>query len=83
MDNITKRYLKDVEIGENEKQMKKWNDYVKEHLGIDNVTMYRKAEENTKKSTEENTKENIKEKMRESLKKNLEETTGKNSDKIF
>jgi len=59
MDNITKRYLDDVEIGENEKQVKKWNDYVKDHLGIDNITMYRKAEER-----EGNTKENIREKIK-------------------
>jgi len=29
IDNITKRYLDDGEIGENEKQVKKWNDYAK------------------------------------------------------
>jgi len=41
---ITKNYMKDVQHGTNEKQMRKWNEYVKKSLGIDNLSMFKELE---------------------------------------
>ena len=40
MENITQRYLKDVQIGKNESELINWNQYVKTNLGIDNVSIF-------------------------------------------
>ena len=39
MDILTKRYLKEVKLGENKKLFNKWNQYVLESLNIDNIKM--------------------------------------------
>ena len=36
-DEITKQYLKEVKLGKANAYMSKWNDYVFENLGIDNM----------------------------------------------
>ena len=39
MDNITNKYLKEVDLGENEKFFRQWNKYVFDNLSIDNIKM--------------------------------------------
>ena len=36
---VSEKYIKEVDVGENEKMMKKWNDYVLEKLNIDNMKL--------------------------------------------
>ncbi len=46
--NITtlkQQYFNEVERGENKKAMRKWNNYVREKLGIDNIGLFRLYEE--------------------------------------
>lgn len=38
-DEITKQYLKEVQLGREGVSLSKWNDYVREHLGIDNMKL--------------------------------------------
>jgi len=40
MNATTSRYLKEVKLGENTKNLKKWNKIVDEFLGIDNVKLF-------------------------------------------
>jgi hypothetical protein len=40
IDNITKRYLKEVQLGKNEKELRQWNQYVIKNLGIDNMKLF-------------------------------------------
>ncbi|MEI6124867.1 MAG: carboxypeptidase-like regulatory domain-containing protein [Bacteroidota bacterium] len=40
MDKITWKYTNEVEVGKNEKMMKKWNQYVIDNLSIDNIKMF-------------------------------------------
>jgi hypothetical protein len=40
IDNITKMYLKEVQLGKDEKSMQRWNDYVVENLAIDNIKIF-------------------------------------------
>ncbi len=44
MQNVTKTYLKEVQHGTNEKQMRKWNTYVIDELGIDNLALFKELE---------------------------------------
>jgi hypothetical protein len=44
IDNITSQYLKEVKLGADEKQFLKWNKYIINHLGIDNVTLFKKGD---------------------------------------
>jgi len=44
IDLITNQYLKEVQKGENIISMQKWNAYVVERLGIDNISMFQLAE---------------------------------------
>jgi hypothetical protein len=39
MADITNRYFNEVETGRNQIKMKKWNEYVYENLGIDNLQL--------------------------------------------
>ena len=39
LNTISEKYIKEVNVGENEKSLRKWNDYVFEKLGIDNMKM--------------------------------------------
>jgi len=39
LNTISEKYMKEVNVGENEKMLKKWNDYVFEKLDIDNMKM--------------------------------------------
>jgi hypothetical protein len=39
-EKLKQQYLKDVERGSNEKEMIRWNSYVFENLGIDNLKLY-------------------------------------------
>jgi hypothetical protein len=36
---VSEKYIKEVDVGENEKMLKKWNDYVLEKLNIDNMKL--------------------------------------------
>ena len=40
MEAITRRYLKEVELGKNEKSLRVWNDYVIKNLNIDNMALF-------------------------------------------
>ncbi len=44
MNSVTKSYLKDVQHGTKENQLKKWNIYVKNELGIDNIALFKELE---------------------------------------
>lgn len=44
MDSITNQYLIDVKLGKDYKELKEWNEYVLENLGIDNIKMFKQAE---------------------------------------
>ena len=44
MDSITNQYLIDVKLGKDKKELKEWNAYVLENLGIDNIKMFMQAE---------------------------------------
>ena len=48
LDEISEKYFKEVDVGENEKMLKIWNDYVLKELNIDNM----KLVENTNVSKE-------------------------------
>ena len=37
---VTRRYLKEVQMGKNEKLLRTWNEYVKENLNIDNIAIF-------------------------------------------
>lgn len=37
---ITRRYLKDVQLGKNEKSLHAWNEYVIKNLNIDNIALF-------------------------------------------
>ncbi len=39
LNTISEKYIKEVNVGENEKMLKKWNDYVFDKLDIDNMKM--------------------------------------------
>ena len=39
-DEVTKKYLKDVQLGKAKKSMYEWNDYVFQNLGIDNLKLF-------------------------------------------
>lgn len=49
LNSISDKFFKEVNVGENEKMLKKWNDYVFEKLNIDNMKMV----ENSEKKAEE------------------------------
>jgi hypothetical protein len=40
IENITRQYLKEVQLGKNEKSLIKWNRYIVENLGIDNLKIF-------------------------------------------
>ncbi|NVO19600.1 MAG: carboxypeptidase-like regulatory domain-containing protein [Bacteroidetes bacterium] len=40
MDKITTLYLKEVQMGKNEKALSEWNSYIIENLGIDNLKLF-------------------------------------------
>jgi hypothetical protein len=40
IDNLTRQYLKEVKLGQNEKSLSKWNDYILKNLGIDNKKIF-------------------------------------------
>ncbi len=44
MNTISEKYIKEVSVGENEKMLKKWNDYVLEKLNIDNMKLVENSE---------------------------------------
>lgn len=44
MESITNEYLNDVKLGKDYIELKKWNTYVFEILGIDNISMFQQAE---------------------------------------
>lgn len=50
-ENLGRRYLKDVQIGKEEKSLRKWNAYIVEKLGIDNMKLFGSA---TKPDSENN-----------------------------
>jgi hypothetical protein len=52
IEKITSAYLKEVDLGKSEKNFKKWNQYVNNELGIDNIQLV----ENTLKKNEKNNK---------------------------
>jgi hypothetical protein len=37
---ISNRYFNEVFLGKNSRELEKWNNYVKDHLGIDNIKIY-------------------------------------------
>ena len=43
-DEVTKKYLKEVQLGKVKKSMSEWNDYVFEILGIDNLKLFGEKE---------------------------------------
>jgi hypothetical protein len=43
MNNITNKYLKEVDLGENEKFFRQWNKYVFDNLNIDNIKMVKET----------------------------------------
>lgn len=43
MDKITKKYLKEVNLGKNMEQLKKWNKYVIDELNIDNIGLIKET----------------------------------------
>jgi hypothetical protein len=45
MAEVTKRYLDEVEVGKNGAALKKWNQYVFDALGIDNISIFKKETE--------------------------------------
>jgi len=40
IENVTHKYKKEVQRGNNVKDLKKWNDYVLDELGIDNIKLF-------------------------------------------
>ena len=48
MNEITNRYLKEVVLGREEEQLKRWNKYVLNNLGIDNLKLFPILEPNAK-----------------------------------
>ena len=42
-DEITKQYLKEVNLGKSNILLSKWNDYIIENLGIDNLKLFRES----------------------------------------
>jgi hypothetical protein len=40
INSLTQQYLREVQLGKEEKALKKWNDYIQEHLGIDNLKIF-------------------------------------------
>jgi hypothetical protein len=40
IENVTSRYLKEVQLGKDENSMEKWNNYINENLGIDNIKLF-------------------------------------------
>jgi len=49
LNTISEKYCKEVNVGENEKMLKKWNDYVLEKLEIDNMKMVENSVKETDK----------------------------------
>ena len=45
IDNITKRYLKEVQLGKNNKELQRWNQYVIQNLNIDNIKIFQEKGE--------------------------------------
>ena len=43
-DEVTKKYLKEVQLGKVKKSMSEWNDYVFQNLGIDNLKLFGEKE---------------------------------------
>ena len=43
MDNKTTQFLKEVDLGENRRELDKWNQYIYDNLGIDNVELINNA----------------------------------------
>ena len=41
MEELSKQYFKEVERGEKKKEIKKWNNFVKEKLGVDNIEFFK------------------------------------------
>lgn len=46
LNTISEKYIKEVNVGENEKMLKKWNDYVFDKLDIDNMKMVENSVKN-------------------------------------
>jgi hypothetical protein len=44
MKKITSKYLEEVKLGKNKRAFSKWNAYVVENLGIDNVKIFREKD---------------------------------------
>jgi hypothetical protein len=40
MEAVTRRYLKEVQLGKNEEELIKWNQYVIANLGINNISLF-------------------------------------------
>ena len=43
IDNVTHRYLKEVKLGANEKELEQWNQYVINNLNIDNIKIFQES----------------------------------------
>ena len=48
LNEISEKYFKEVDVGENEKMLKKWNDYVLLNLNIDNMKLVENTEKDKK-----------------------------------
>jgi len=48
MEDITNLYLKEVMLGKKKKEFNKWNNYVYDNLGIDNIKMFKERGKNKK-----------------------------------
>ena len=48
LNEISEKYFKEVDVGENEKMLKKWNDYVLLNLNIDNMKLVESTEKDKK-----------------------------------
>ncbi|MEJ2595914.1 MAG: carboxypeptidase-like regulatory domain-containing protein [bacterium] len=51
LDNKTAQFLKEIDLGENEKELKKWNQYVYDNLGIDNIELINNTYKHQQKET--------------------------------
>lgn len=56
LDVISEKYFNEVDVGENEKMLKKWNDYVLKELNIDNMKLVDNTNESKEKGKSINRK---------------------------
>lgn len=40
IDEITRKYMKEIDLGNDEKSLQKWNNFIKENLDIDNIQLF-------------------------------------------